>query len=172
MNRYSVVTVVAIIVIVSPFAVSAINVVGVQQTDYRWNSAETFSFFKLSTGGELEFCNRLPFFVNFQNFDVTMYYKEKELGTYSTGPLALDPYSSSVRDGVFRSSDRTAAHNIFMTFDFGVAGGEAMRINPADFIVETKADTPIIGLIPYSTTTSMGGLEFDQIMRADDPYCN
>ena len=171
MNRYSIVTAVAIAVIIAPFAVSVINITGGQQIEYRWDSPGMFSFFKMSTDGELEFCNTLPFWVSLKSFEATMFYQDRELGTYSVDSISLDPLSASAYTGKFRSENIITAHNIFMTIDFGISG-EAMRIDPTSFVVETEVETPIIGLIPYSTTTSMSGLEFDQIMRTGDLSCD
>ena len=47
MNKYSAITAIAIIVIVTPFVFSAMNIVGSQQLEYRWHSPGTFSFFTM-----------------------------------------------------------------------------------------------------------------------------
>ena len=38
MNKHSIITIIAIIVIISPFAYSASSIVGVQQLEYRWDN--------------------------------------------------------------------------------------------------------------------------------------
>ena len=58
MNRYSAITLVAIIIIIIPFAYSGLNIIGANQLEYRWNNdVEGFSFFEMSNNGEVEFCN-------------------------------------------------------------------------------------------------------------------
>ena len=58
-----------------------------------------------------------------------------------------------------------------MTFDFEFNGGN-VRLDPNQFIIVISTDTPILGLIPYSTTTQISGFEFDQLMNAEDLTCN
>jgi hypothetical protein len=58
-----------------------------------------------------------------------------------------------------------------MTFDFEFNGGN-IRLDPNQFIIVVSANTPILGLIPYTTTTQISGFEFDQLMNAEDLTCN
>ena len=74
MDKYTIITMIAIIAIVIPFATSAINIIGAEQLQYRWDSPGMFSFFKLTTDGKLEFCNTMPFWTSFEKFKATMYY--------------------------------------------------------------------------------------------------
>ena len=171
MDKYSAITTAAIIVICIPFAVSAVNIAGAEQVQYRWDAPGMFSFFKMSTNGSLEFCNTLPFWASMDRFDITMYYQGEELGTYSTGPITMDPLASSNHKGTFKSEQIAMAHTTFMTIDHGITSGE-VRIDPRNFVIQTYASTPILGLIPYQTSSQISGLDFDQMMRADDLYCN
>jgi hypothetical protein len=63
------------------------------------------------------------------------------------------------------------AQHIFMTFDFEFNGGN-IRLDPNQFIIVINADTPILGMIPYTTTIQMSGFEFDSIMNSEDLSCN
>ena len=58
-----------------------------------------------------------------------------------------------------------------MNFDFEFDDGD-IRLDPNQFIVVIKTDTPIIGIIPFSTTTQISGFEFDQMMKAEDLTCD
>ena len=49
MNKHTIITSIAIIVIVIPFAYSASSIVGVQQLEYRWDNPGEFSFFAESS---------------------------------------------------------------------------------------------------------------------------
>ena len=69
MNKYSAITAIAIIVIVTPFVFSAMSIVGSQQLEYRWHSPGVFSFFNMLNHGETEFCNTLPFWMTFEKFE-------------------------------------------------------------------------------------------------------
>lgn len=171
MNKYTAITVIAIIVIVTPFVFSAMNIIGSQQLEYRWHSPGTFSFFTMLNHGETEFCNTVPFWMTFQKFEVSVFYMEKHLGSYVVKPLTLNPLSSGVQEGVFSSQDIEEAQHIFMNFDFSFDSGE-MRMDANKFAVGIQTDTPILGIIPYSSTTYMSAFEFDEIMNADDLTCD
>ena len=58
-----------------------------------------------------------------------------------------------------------------MTFDFMFNGGN-IRLDPNQFIIMVDVYTPILGIIPYSTTTQISGFEFDKMMNADDLACD
>ena len=173
MNRYSIITSVAIIGIVVPFAISAINIAGAQHTEYRWaggTSEEVFSFFAMSTQGEIEFCNTLPIGVSFEKFEVTPIYRGEPTGAYTIKHITLDPLSSTVKHGTFTSKNLMADRHLFMNFDYEFNEGD-MRVNPDHFTVMIKVDTPILGLIPYSTTFYVPGAEFDRMMQKDVLVC-
>ncbi len=171
MNKHTIITSIAIIVIVIPFAYSASSIIGVQQLEYRWDNPGEFSFFSMLNDGEVEFCNANPFWVGFERFEVSTFYQSELLGTFSIQPITINPYSSVIEEGVFMSEEITEAQHIFMTFDFEFNGGN-IRLDPNQFIITISADTPILGIIPYSTTTQMSGFEFDKRMNAENLSCN
>ena len=123
MNRYSVITAVAIVVIVSPFAFSGLSILGAQQLEYRWNSPGEFSFFALSNHGEVEFCNTVPFWISLQKFEIAPHYAENHMGTYTVEQMTLNPSSSEVQQGTFRTENYSATQQVFLTFDFQFNGG-------------------------------------------------
>lgn len=171
MNKYSIITAIAIAVIVLPFLHSGLSILGTQQLEYRWNGPGFFSFFAMSNSGEMEFCNAMPFWTSFQKFEVATFYDSQHLGSYVVQPLTINPFSSAVKEGAFTSQEIAAAQHNFMTLDFEFDGGD-IRLDPNKFIVLIRTDTPIIGIIPYSSTTQMTGFDFDQIMNTEDLSCN
>ena len=171
MNKHTIITSIAIIVIVIPFAYSASSIIGVQQLEYRWDNPGEFSFFSMLNDGEVEFCNANPFWVGFERFEVSTFYQSELLGSFSVQPITINPYSSVIEEGVFKSEEMSEAQHIFMTFDFEFGGGN-IRLDPNQFIITINADTPILGIIPYSTTTQMSGFEFDKRMNAENLSCN
>ncbi len=66
----------------------------------------------------------------------------------------VNPFSSAVQEGSFSSDEIAAAQHILMTFDFEFNGGN-VRLDPNQFIVVIRADTHILGIIPYSSTTQI-----------------
>ena len=171
MNKHSIITAIAIIVIVMPFAHSGLSIIGMEQLEYRWNSPGAFTFFTMSNHGNMEFCNPMPFWISFERLDITSYFETNELGTFSVNPLTINPISSTVQEGTFSSEDLAASQHVFMTLDFEFDGGD-IRLDPNQLRVIIQADTPILGIIPYSTTTQISGFDFDQNMNSEDLSCD
>lgn len=171
MDKHTVITIAAIIIIVIPFAISAANIIGAEQVQYRWDSPGMFSFFKMSTDGKLEFCNTLPFWISFEKFETMAYYQGKIIGTYTIEQFTTDPLAASIQKGIFTSEHIASAHSVMMTVDHGIRN-EENRIDARQFIIKTVITTPILGLIPYDVTSQMSGLEFDAQMNTEDLYCN
>jgi len=171
MNKYTVITIIAIIIIVISIVFSASSVIGVNQMEYRWDGPGEFNYFNMLNHGEMEFCNTLPFWMSFDRFEVVAFYQSDILGVFTISPVTMNPYSSTVEKGIFKSEEMSEAQHIFMTFDFEFNGG-IIRLDPNQFIIVINADTPILGVIPYTTTSQMSGFEFDQIMNSEDLLCN
>ena len=171
MNKYTAITIVAIIIIIVPFAHSGLSVIGVQQLEYRWSGPGEFSFFKMLNHGEVEICNTIPFWISFQKFEIGAFYEGKYLGTFTVNPDTLNPSTSTIQEGIFTSDELAAAQHIFMTIDFQFDGGD-IRLDPNQFIVVINIDTSIIGLIPISSTSQISGFKFDQNMKAEDLTCD
>ena len=171
MNKHSIITIIAIIVIITPIAYSGLSIIGAQQLEYRWDNPGEFNFFTMLNEGEMEFCNTMPFWITFQKFEISTFYQSDHLGSFAVQPLTINPYSSTVESGIFTSEGRAEAQHIFMTFDFMFNGGN-IRLDPNQFIVVVNTDTPILGIIPYSTTTLMSGFDLDKMMNAEDLSCD
>lgn len=171
MNIYSIITIIAIIIIVIPIVYSGSNIIGTQQTQYRWDNPGQFSFFTMSNHGKVEFCNTIPFWVTLQKFEIATFYDSKHIGSFVIDPFTIDPLSSTVKKGIFSSKEITASQHVFMTLDFEFDGG-AIRLDPNKLIIQVNTDTPIIGIIPYSSTTQISGFDFDQMMNAENLSCD
>ena len=78
MNKYSIITLIAIIIIITPFAYSGLNILGANQLEYKWSGSEEFSFFAMSNSGDMEFCNPIPFPTSFQKFQIISFYDANE----------------------------------------------------------------------------------------------
>lgn len=171
MNKYSVITVIAIVVIVSPFIYSGLSILGAGQLEFRWNQPGDFSFFTMSNHGEIEFCNTLPIWISFQKFEIGTFYDSEHVGSFIVEPLTIEPSAVAVQEGVFSSEQFVAAQHVFITLDFEFDGGD-IRLDPSKLIVLIQTDTPIIGIIPYSSTTQISGFEFDKLMNSEDLSCD
>ncbi|MCV0431807.1 thr operon leader peptide [Nitrosopumilus sp.] len=171
MNKHSIITIIAIIVIIIPFTHSGLSIIGMEQLEYRWDNPGRFSFFTMSNHGDIELCNTVPFWISFERLEVITFYDSNEMGIFSINPTTLNPLSSTIQKGVFSSEEISASQHIFMTLDFEFDGGD-IRLDPNKLIVIVRADMPILGIIPYSTTTQISGFDFDQMMNAEDLSCD
>lgn len=171
MNRHSIITAVSIIVIAVVFAHAGWNIFAVSQLEYRWDGPGNFSFFALSNNGKMEFCNPMPYWTSFQKFEIATFYDSRHLGSFVVAPLTVDPYSSTIHKGTFTTDEFLAAQHVFMTLDFEFDGGD-IRLDPNKMIVVVHAETPIMGVIPYSSSTTMSGFEFDGIMNTENLSCS
>ena len=171
MNKHSAITTIAIIVIIIPFAYSGFSIIGAEQMEYRWYSPGKFSFFTMSNHGEMEFCNTLPMWTSFQKLEIATFYQSDHLGSFIVNQVTMNPNSSTIQEGVFSSEQVASAQHVFMTLDFEFDGGD-IRLDPNELVVVVQKDIPIIGLIPYSTTTQISGFDFDKMMNAEDLICD
>ncbi|HJJ23572.1 MAG TPA: thr operon leader peptide [Nitrosopumilus sp.] len=171
MNKHSAITIIAVIIIVISIAYSGLSIIGAQQLEYRWDNPGEFNFFTMLNQGEMEFCNTVPFWINIQKFEISTFYQSKHLGSFTVQPLTINPYSSVVQEGIFSSEGMSESQHIFMTFDFMFNGGN-IRLDPNQFIIVINTNTPILGVIPYSTTTQISGFEFDKIMNTENLSCD
>ena len=170
MNKHHIITGVAMIVIAAPFVYSGLNIYAVEQMQYRWNNVEEFSFFVMSNNGMMEFCNTTPFWVDIKTFQVELFYDVNSLGTFSLDSVSMNPSSSTIQYGKFVSDKFVAAQHVFMTLDFEFDGGD-IRLNPTKSYVLVTTNTPIMGFIPYVTSSQYTGFDFDSIMKGDSFDC-
>lgn len=169
MNKYSKITLVAIIVIIIPFVYSVLNIIAAEQLQFKW-SKDKFSFFELSNGGDVEFCNTMPYWTSLNKFEIITFYDMKQNGIFTVYPLTINPSSTAIQKGVFSSQEFTAAQYVFMNLDFEFDGGD-IRIDPNKLYVTVNINTPIIGIIPYTTTLQYSGFEFSNLMNNEKLSC-
>ncbi|MCE9653637.1 MAG: thr operon leader peptide [Nitrosarchaeum sp.] len=171
MNKYSKISIVAIIAIIIPFAYSAMNIYGAQQLHYSWGDQKKFSFFELSNNGNVKFCNAMPYWMSFKKFEINTFYDLNSIGKFTVEPLVINPSSYAVQKGTFHSEDFTEAQYLFMQLDFEFNGGE-IRVDPNKLYTLVNIDTPIIGVIPYTTTVQYSGFDLYNIMNDKNSDCN
>lgn len=170
MNKHAVITIIAIIAIIIPFAYSAMNIYAAGQLEYRWSEPGKFSFFELSNNGNIELCNATPFMANLKSFQITPFYEGTTRGTYQIDNLSIGGSQSMIGAGRFASDNFVESQHLFMQMDFQFDGGD-IRIDPRKMQVLVSIDTPIIGVIPYTTTIQYGGFDFDKMMNMKTFEC-
>ena len=170
MDKHSKITLVAIIVIIIPFAYSILNIYAAEQLQFRWSDQNKFNYFALSNNGDVEFCNALPYWTSFKKFEITIFYDLEDKGTFTIQPLTINPLSHATQNGIFHSEEFNVAQYLFMQLDFEFNGGP-IRLDPNKMHVVVNIDTPIIGMIPYSTSMQYSGFDFNNIMNGKNFDC-
>jgi len=169
-NKHSVITIVAIILIIISLAYSGMNIYAAEQLKYRWDDLGKFSFFEMSNNGNMEICNIVPYSSNFKNFHINILYQMENRGTYAIENLWIDGSQSKLEKGKFSSDNYIESQHLFMQMDFQFDGGD-IRIDPSKLSVVVSIETPIIGIIPYTTVTQYTGFDFDKLMNQESFEC-
>lgn len=169
MNKHTVITIIAIVAIIIPFAYSVMNIYAAEQVKFR-SQPEKFSFFELSNNGKIELCNAVPYPANFKSFQITPFYDGSAKGTFHIENISLEGSQSNIQQGRFLSDSFVEAQHMFMQMDFQFDGGD-VRIDPRKLQVQISIDTPIIGVIPYSTVSQYDGFDFDKLMNEENFGC-
>lgn len=166
MNKYSIITIVSIIVIISSIVYSIWGIYSVEQLQLRTPNDE-FSYFEMSNYETMEMCNPLPFFISFNSLRIDSYYTNDLKGVFEMGSTTINPHTSELVDIQFTSENFAESQYLFMHMD-GQFGGELpIRLDPSKMIMVTNFETRIIGIIPYQTTIIQSGFEFTQMMNED-----
>ena len=166
MNKYSVITAIAIIVIVIPVLYGVWSIFSVEQIQLRTPNEE-FSYFEMSSNEEIQICNPMPFFVSFSGVKIETFYTEDVKGTFEIGPTTLEPNTSQISELNFLSDNFSESQYLFMHMDGQFDGEVPVRLNPNKMAVTTTFETKIIGVIPYQTTITQTGFDFTNMMNED-----
>ena len=166
MNKYSVITAIAIIVIITPVLYGIWGIYSVDKLQIRTSDNE-FSYFDMSNYEKIEMCNPLPFFVSFNGLKIETYYTNDVKGIFEVGPTTINPTTSEILDMSFSSDNFAEAQYIFMHMDGQFAREIPIRLDPNKMIVVTNFETKIIGVIPYQNTITQSGFDFTNMMNED-----
>jgi DNA-binding beta-propeller fold protein YncE len=166
MNKYSVITIIAIIVIVSPILYGVWGTYSAGQLQFRAPSSE-FSYFDMSNYETIEVCNSMPFFVSFNDLKIETYYSNDLKGVFEIGPTTINPNTSKVLEVSFSSDSFAESQYLFMHMDGQFDGEMPIRLDPSKMIVVTNFETKIIGIIPYQNTITQTGFDFTKMMNED-----
>jgi hypothetical protein len=112
----------------------------------------------------------MPYWMSFKKFEIVTFFDMKQNGVFIVDPLTINPTSNGIQKGVFSSDEFTSSQYVFMNLDFEFDGGD-IRIDPNKLYVLVNINTPIIGIIPYTTTTQYSGFEFTNLMNVEKLNC-
>ncbi len=166
MNKYSVITAVAIIVIIIPILYGVWSIYSVEQLQLGTPNVE-FSYFEMSNYEKIQICNPMPFFVSFNGLRVATYYTEDLKGIFEIGPTTMDPKTVEVLELNFSSENFAESQYIFMHMDGQFDGEIPIRLDPNRMVVVTTFETKIIGVIPYQSTITQSGFDFTKMMNEE-----
>lgn len=164
MNKYSVISVVAIIIIAATVLYGIWNVVSVSQLELR-TTLDTFRYFEMANEEQLELCNPNPLYVTFNELRIDTYYREDIQGSWVMGAKTLNPGAAEVVEINFSSDSFSETQYLFMHMDGQFTGEQIIRVDPTEMTVKTTFDTRILGVIPYPVTITQSGFEFSQMMN-------
>jgi len=160
-----VIVIIASVVIISTFAYSGWNIYAVEQLQFSIADKEKFTYFDMINDAKVAVCNPLPFFVNFNEFNIVMIFEGNEKGTLTVQGITLPPLSSLELEGKFSSETFEESQYLAMSFDGIFGGALPLAIDPTKLTIATKTETPIIGIIPYFVTNQYSGFDFYNMMN-------
>ena len=166
MDKYSVITAVAIIVIIVPILYGVWSIYSIEQLQLGTPNVE-FRYFEMSNYEKIQVCNPMPFFVSFSGLKIAAYYTNDLKGILEVGSTTLDPNTSKVLDGDFSSENFSESQYVFMHMDWEFYGDGPIRLDPSKMMVVTNVETKIIGVIPYHSTITQSGFEFTKMMNEE-----
>jgi len=168
MNKHTTIVIVASFVIAIPFLFAAWNIYAAGQLQFSGIEQERFNYFDMINDMEIKVYNPLPFYVTFNKIDVMMVFDQADKGIFSIQGATLLPSSVTTLEGKFSSETFAEAQYLSMHFDGMFSGATLMRIDPNKLVIVTEIHTPIMGMIPYSTTQQYSGLDFWEMMNSNN----
>ena len=166
MNRYTIITAIAIIVIITPILYGVWGIYSVEKLQLRTPNNE-FSYFDMSNYEKIQMCNPMPFFVGFNGLKINFYYLNDIKGVFEIGPTTISPNTSEILDVNFSSENFSEAQYLFMHMDGQFAGEIPFRLDPSKMEVVTTFETRIIGVIPYQNTITQSAFDFTNMMNEE-----
>ena len=170
MNRYSIISVIAIIVIVIPISYGLWCIYSVEHLQLRTPN-DQFSYFDFANHEKIRICNPTQFFVSFSGMEIEVYYLDDIKGVFKVESATLNPNSSKVLESDFTSESFSEAQYIFMHMDGEFKGDIPIRLNPNEMAVKITYQTKIIGIIPYQQTITQSAFDFTKMMN-ENSSCN
>lgn len=166
MNKYSIISAIAIAVIIGTVMYGIWGIYSVEKLQLRAEK-NPFKYFDLSNSEKIRVCNPTPFFVSFSGISLDVYYQGDIQGEFKVGPETLDPNASKILNSDFTSESFSAAQYLFMHMDGEFSGDVPIRLDPNKMMVNTTFETKIIGIIPYEQTVSQSAFDFSKMMNED-----
>jgi len=172
MNKHTIIVIIASIVIASPFVFAGWNIFAADKIQLVGFEQEGFTYFDMMNGGKISICNPLPFYVTFNEIDITVMFDQTSKGVLMIQDVTLPPTTLTNLQGVFTSENYEEVQYLSFTFDGMFGSGLPMMKDPNSFAIITEIQTYIMGVIPYSVTKQYSGLGFWNMMNDIDGQYN
>ncbi|HUU49040.1 MAG TPA: thr operon leader peptide [Nitrosopumilaceae archaeon] len=166
MDKYSIITLISIIVIIGSVSYGVWGIYSVEQLQLRTPNTE-FRYFEMANYETMEMCNPMSFFTSFDALRIEAYYTNDLKGVFEIGSTTINPNTSKVIDIQFSSENFAESQYLFMHMDGQFEDELPIRLDPSKMIMVTNFETKIIGIIPYQSTITQSGLEFTKMMNED-----
>ena len=108
MNKYSIITAIAIIIIAIPVLYGIWNAVSVDQIQLR-STEDSFRYFDMANNEKIEMCNASPFYVSFNQLKIDAYYRGDLKGSWVMDSKTLNPETSEILDMDYTSDTYSEA---------------------------------------------------------------
>ncbi len=144
---------------------SGLNAAAAHGVQLRSSEEGLFSLFEISNERPVLACSAHPLPFDMRGIRITAVYEGDRKGTYSVPASALPPSRPLVLEGDFRSDSYVESQYMFLHMDAQFAGSAPVRLDPGKMFVEVEVETAIIGVVPYSTTTTHLASDFYDIMN-------
>lgn len=163
-DKYSIITIVAIIVIIIPFAYSGLNIVSANNLSFEWMDENNFKFFEMSNNKDIIICNPLPVPVTFNQIQMRVFFEKNQHGALTIPGQTLEPGKNTAQS-IFTSDNFAGNQYLLMEFDAQLTGTSEVRHDLRQLVIVVNVDTPILGMIPYSTSYQFQGESFMEMMN-------
>jgi len=159
MEKYKIITIVSVLVILSIIGFSILNIYALDKLQLGGVDGY-FRFYEMSVDDKIMMCNDFPMPVNFNSFKIIIFYENKLLGTFMGDGTSIMPNSFFDVRGKYISESYAQSQYLFMHFDHLFGGSDpTIRIDPRNMNVITEFHTSIMG-IPYSVTEQYSSFDF------------
>lgn len=168
-NKHTIIVIASIAIIAGSLGYSSLNVISAKDLQFSWPN-QSFQFTSVIVGKTVNVCNNSDYPATFRQYSFTMIYDKQILGTFTTGSGGFAPHSGGLVSGKFESADEQIS-NIFLSFmDTEEGGTDVTRIDINKMKIDTKIDTTIFGVIPFSVTHDYSGKDFVEMLNKK-PSC-
>lgn len=163
-DKYAVITIIAIITIAITVIYSGLGIVAASNIILEWADENNFKFFEMTNNKDIIICNPLPIPVTFNQIQIGVFYEGNERGVLTIPGTVLEP-GKNIVDSIFVSEHFAGNQYLMMEFDAQLTGTSTIRHDLRQLILVVNIDTPILGVIPYSTSHQYQGLDFMEMMN-------